>query len=82
MCRDDKVRILCSVYLRYLRMSIDRFDNVCENSGLNQSSFIQSTYGAVSLLGFNGGTTEVVVRYNEFKNCKSNVNQKKSSLLS
>ena len=52
---------------------ISIFDNVFENIGLNQSSFIQSTYGAVSLLGFNGGTTEVVVRYNDFINCKSNV---------
>ena len=52
---------------------ISIFDNVFENIGQNHSSFVDNPYGAISLIGFNGGTTEVVVRYNSFINCKSNV---------
>ena len=50
---------------------ISIFDNKFENIGNENKNIFDNPFGAISIVGFNGGTTSVIARYNEFINCGS-----------
>lgn len=50
---------------------ISIFDNKFDNIGNDNRNIFDNPYGAISICGYNGGTTSVVARYNEFNNCAS-----------
>ena len=47
------------------------FDNEFSYIGFENTNIYQNPYGAISMTGFNGGTTSVSIRYNLFNSCSS-----------
>ena len=47
------------------------FDNEFSYIGFDSTDIYQNVFGAISMTGFNGGTTAVNIRYNYFNSCAS-----------
>lgn len=47
------------------------FDNEFSYIGFDSTDIYQNAFGAISMTGFNGGTTAVNIRYNYFNSCAS-----------
>ena len=46
-------------------------DNEFKNIGYEHNNVYNNPYGAISMTGYNGGTTSVVIRHNNFDKCAS-----------